>query len=177
VPTLLISDTGPTLSGQDALTGVSLSGTGSVLTVTLTVTCGTGASTINVQAFGVSGTSALCAASIPFTLTVPSGNGVTFVNSQTTGKFSSSLTGASIGAEIGIKSTTYYSLIGTPLDSGAKLNIANNVVGEISLGTASSITAGTFNLSTNPVSTAGITYSLQVIGIDGGTVTDTAVSS
>ena len=87
------------------------------------------------------------------------------------------MTGASIGAEIGIKSTTYYSLIGTPLDSGAKLNIANNVVGEISLGTASSITAGTFNLSTNPVSTAGITYSLQVIGIDGGTVTDTAVSS
>ena len=177
VPTLLISDAGPTLSGQDALTGVSLSGTGSVLTVTLTVTCGTGASTINVQAFGVSGTGALCAASMPFTLTVPSGNGVTFVNSQTTGKFSSSLTGASTGATIGIKSQTYYSLIGTPLDSGAKLNIAYNVVGEISLGLAASITAGTFNLSTNPISTAGITYSLQVVGVDGGTVTATAVSS
>jgi hypothetical protein len=78
---------------------------------------------------------------------------------------------------IGTHGSVYYSLVGTPLDSGATLNIAVNTVAEISLGLSSSITSGTFNLASNPVSTKGVTYSLQVVGIDGGTITDTAVAS
>ena len=142
----------------DSVTGVTYTAIAGNLRVTIASTCSAGGNIV-ITVSGVSSTPTACATvagATGVTLNIPF---ITFTNSPsgTLGTITISSTPLSSAATV----------IGVTLSSGASFSIANGNVGELTLSVPAIASSA---VPSNPV-IAGTTYSLQVIGTDGGTTT------
>lgn len=150
----------------DTINSVMLSSVSGNLTVTLTQqTCAGG--TIKVSSMGITSTTQACAAGA-MTFSLPRVKGFTFTNdadSPTHDLWNLTLTSGNTFSPSG-----GVFVVAKGLDNRASMSLGVNAVGQLTLAPLTSTSP-----STNPL-TAGLTYTVQVTGADGATVSQGAKS-
>ncbi len=149
-------------SSGDAITNVTLQGTGVANQIQVSLTFGTCATghTASVSVFGATATVSCTATSGSFVATAAV-TGFTFTNSAITGNL------ASVASTVTLSGTA--TVIGLTTTSGATVSLPISQVGQMTLAQAGVQT-------TNPLS-AGQTYTVQVTGTDGGSAVASAKAS